>query len=250
MQQHLGRIVGPGAGDRRRLGARVAHHDRAAEPRAHLLGQLGRDRRGAGRAEPQRREVGVGELREIDELRPLRRHAPAHGGVLGDHLLEHRLRGPRRGGEHAVDDELDLVPELVHVARVRERHRHQPHVVVRAEDVAQPRRRLQRAVVEPRALRQAGGAARPHDAHRILGRADRSVGERRARLPRRRDLGARHEHRGHGGIGGDRGVGALVEQRDRARSGGGSPTPRRGRAAVLMPVATAPRRVHAAYATA
>ena len=169
VQEHLGRIVGARAGDRRRLGARVADHDRAAEPRPHLLGQLGRDRRGAGRAEPQRRQIGVGELREIDELRPLGRHAPAHRGVLGDHLLEHRLGRPRRGGEHAVDDELHLVPELVHVARVRERHRHQPHVVVRAEDVAQARRRLQRAVVEPRALRQTGRAAGPDDAHRILG---------------------------------------------------------------------------------
>ena len=84
-----------------------------------------------------------------------------------------------------VDDELDLVPELVHVARVRERHRHEPHVVVRAEDVAEPGRRLHGAVVEPRALGQAGRPAGPDDADRVAGVATGPIGELGARGPRR-----------------------------------------------------------------
>ncbi len=135
------------------------------------------------------------------------------------HLLEHRLRRPRGRGEHAVDDELDLVPELVHVARVRERHRHEAHVVVRAEDVAEASRRLQRAVVEPRALGQAGRAARPHDAHGIVG--SRGPVDRRTRVPAchaAAHLGARHEHRRDGRVGGDLGVDPFVEQRDRCTS--------------------------------
>ena len=88
-------------------------------------------------------------------------------------------------------------------------------VVVRAEDVAEPGRRLERAVVEPRALGQPGGAARPHDAHRILGPSHRPAEERSAGLPHRCDLGARHEHLGCGCVGGKIRVGALVQQRDR-----------------------------------
>ena len=56
------------------------------------------------------------------------------------------------------------------------------------EDAAHLRRRLERAVVEPRALRRAGGAARPHDARRI--RPGCASGNRAS--VRRSDRGALH----------------------------------------------------------
>ena len=215
VQEHLGRIVDPGAGDRRRLGARVAHHDRAPEARAHLLREVRRHRRRAGGREPERREVDVGELRQIDEFAPLRRHALTDGDAFAHHRVEHRLHRPGSTGEHRVDDELDLVPELVHVARVRERHRHESHVVVRAEDVAEPGRRLHGAVVEPRTLRESGRAAGPHDADRIGGVATGTVGELGPGRPGLVHLGARHRDRRNGRACGSREGRSLVQQRDR-----------------------------------
>ena len=182
------------------------------------------------------------ELRQVDELAPLRRHALADGDALAHHRVEHRLDRPRRAGEHRVDDELDLVPELVHVARVRERHRHEAHVVVRAEDVAEAGRRLQRAVVEPRALGQTGGAAGPDDAHRVAGVATRTVGELGAGRPRCGDLGAGHQHlRGRARRAGPRRSSpscssATGSQRCRIAATSAGPS------RVLMPVATAPSR--------
>ena len=204
---------GARAGDRRRLGARVADDDRAAEAGAHLLGQLGSDRRRPGRREPQRRQIDVGQLGQVDELAPLGGHALADGHVLAHHAVEHRLDRPRGAGEHRVDDELDLVPQLVHVARVRERHRHQADVVVRAEDVAEPGRRLHGAVIEPRTLGQAGRPARPDDADRVAGVTTGPIGELVARGPRRGHLGARHHHLGGGRAAGNRERVALVQQR-------------------------------------
>ena len=215
VQQHLGRVVDARAGDRRRLGARVPHHDRTPEARAHLLGQLGRDRRragGASRSDERSASASCGRSTSLLHCVGTPRPTVTRSRTI---CVEHRLDRPRRAGEHGVDDELDLVPELVHVARVRERHRHEPHVVVRAEDVAEPGRRLQRAVVEPRTLGQSGGAARPHDAHRVAGIATRSVGELGARRPRVGDLGAWHQHLRRRRVAGDREGVALVQQRGR-----------------------------------
>ena len=249
VQQDLGRIADARAGDRRRLRARVADDDRAAEAGAHLLGELGRDRRRAGRREPQRRQIDVGQLGQVDELAPLGGHALADGHALAHHAVEHRLDRPRGAGEHRVDDELDLVPQLVHVARVRERHRHQADVVVRAEDVAEPGRRLHGAVVEPRALGQAGRPAGPDDADRVAGITAGPIGELGAGGPRRGHLGARHHHLGGGCAAGDRERVALVQQRHRlaALEDRGDLA---GTEARVDAGGDRAERVHAAYATA
>ncbi len=194
VQQHLRGITGLGAGHRRRLGARVADDDRRTEAGAHLLRELGRHRCRTGGREPQRRQVGVREPRQVDELRPLRRDALAARDALLHHEVEHRLRRPDARQEHAGDDERELVPELVHVPRVRERDRHRSAVERRAEDSAHLCRRLERAVVEPGALRRARGTARPHDARRILGLSVGKPGERAVLRRGALHLGALHDH--------------------------------------------------------
>ena len=146
----------------------------------HLLRQLGRYRRGAGGREPQRRQVGVLQPGQVDQLRPLRRHTLAAGDALLHHEVEQRFRRPDAGQQHARDHERHLVPDLVHVAGMRERQRHGSAVEGHTEDAAHLGRRPERPMVEPRALRRAGGPARPHDARGVLG-ADRS--RRRERLP-------------------------------------------------------------------
>ena len=114
-------------------------------------------------AEAERREVGGCDRRVVDDLGPLRRHAADDGDALGFEEANHLVDRPRLRGDDDGDPPRELLPELGHVAGVRERRGNEPAVEWRRHDASGCDRGLEPAVVEPRALRQPRRPARPDD---------------------------------------------------------------------------------------
>ena len=127
-----------------------------------------------GARQPQGRHVGRRTSGCGEHQRPLRGHALGHGHPL---LLDEAqgVAGlPRRGRDDRGDRPLQLVPHAGHVADVGEGQRREPAVAVGAQRPGAARHGRQVVVVEHRALGHAGGAAGPHDGHRV-GRVERAV---------------------------------------------------------------------------
>ena len=127
-RHHLRCVAGNRARRDRGLGARVADHDRAPEPRFHLAHEIGRHRRRARARDTQRRKIGRVEVGMIEHEPPLRRHSLPDRDPLARHQFDRLAGFPRCRRDHRRDDLLDLLPRARHVRHVRERKRREADV--------------------------------------------------------------------------------------------------------------------------